>query len=280
MLIPVDFTEVSEDGIKTAVLASKKVTGSIHLVHIINRPLPGGLAQDADLMASQQQLAENELVLEQLIKKKLKDLDKLVEFYEFDKKDVHTHVLVGDFDIQMEKFTDDHSIDLVIMGTEGENTLTELFTGSHAERTIRHTDIPVLAVRKYDPSMRFDKLLMAIDIRDHDETAVRRIKKFTESLDMELILVHVKKKKDAIEENIEATLTRFAEKYNLSQYTIEIAADGKVAKKLEELSEKHQVDMIATFTDADSGLIRLFFGSKTRDLLKHTDVPLLSVHDH
>jgi len=96
---------------------------------------------------------------------------------------------------------------------------------------------------------------------------------------MEFILVHVKKKKDVIEENIEKLLTRFAEKYALSHYTIEVAADGKVARKLEELSEKYQADIIATFSEAESGLIRLFFGSKTKDILKDTDIPLLSIHD-
>ncbi len=141
-------------------------------------------------------------------------------------------VLIGDFDQQMEKFVKEHAIDLVIMGTECKNSLTELFAGSHAERTLRETDIPLLAIKKYNPSLHFNTILMALDIRDHDEKAVRRILQCTESLQMEIILVHVKRKMDSIEDNIEKVLNHFAEKYDLSHYRIEVVANRKVAQKL------------------------------------------------
>jgi nucleotide-binding universal stress UspA family protein len=279
MLIPVDFTQTGENGPKTAALISKKLNGTIHLVHIIHPPTTSGITEDADMLAKQQRLAENELFLVELIKKREKDLEELAGKYDFGEMKIMATVLVGTFDHQIEKFVEEHPVDLVIMGTEGENSITELFSGSHAERTIRDTDIPVLAIKKYDPSMRFNTMLMALDIRDHDEKAVRRIVRLADKLHMEFILVHVKKKKDVIEENIEKLLTHFAEKYQLSHYTIEVAADGKVTRKIEELSEKYKVDIIATFSEAESGLIRLFFGSKTRDLLKETEIPLLSIHD-
>jgi nucleotide-binding universal stress UspA family protein len=279
ILIPVDFTETGEQGLKTASLISKKISGTIHLFHIINPPTAAGITEDADMLAKQQRMAENELFLVELVKKREKDLDQLAKRYDFGEMELMATVGIGDYDRQIEKFVKDHAVDLVIMGTEGENSITELFSGSHAERTIRDTDLPVLAIKRYNPSMRFNTLLMALDIRDHDERAVYRIVRFAKKLGMEFILVHVKKKKDVIEENIEDLLTRFAEKYALSHYTIEVAADGKVSQKLEELSEKYQADIIATFSESEKGLIRLFFGSKTRDLLKESDIPLLSIHD-
>lgn len=35
IMIPIDFNKNGENGIKTAVLVSKKVMGTLHLVHIV-----------------------------------------------------------------------------------------------------------------------------------------------------------------------------------------------------------------------------------------------------
>jgi nucleotide-binding universal stress UspA family protein len=279
VLIPVDFTEISENGLKTAVKLAKRLEGTFHLVHIISGAVPPYTMDGPDLMTRQQPMAENQIVMDSLHEKRENDLKDLTRKYDFGKSDTRTEVILGDFNMEISKYVNDHAIDMVVMGTEGEDSLTEIFSGSHAERVIRHTDIPVLAIREYNPDFRFDKMMIALDIRDHHEHAVRRIRNFAQKMDMEVILVHVIRKKEAIFGNMEEKLAEFADKYDFRNYRIEITAGGKVAVKLEELSEKYQVDIIATLSEAESGLIRLFFGSKTKDLLKHTDIPLLSVHD-
>ena len=279
ILIPVDFTEISENGLRTAEKLAERLRGTFHLVHIISNPIPPQPMDGPDLMTRQQPMVENQILMDSLHEKRENDLKDLAGKYDFEESNIRTAVILGDFNIEMSNYVNEHHIDLVVMGTEGEDSLTEIFSGSHAERVIRHTDIPVLAIRDYDPSIRFETILIALDIRDHHEDAVKRIRKFAEKLEMEVILVHVIRKKDSVFEDLENRLEEFAEKYGFSNYRIEIAADGKVAGKLEELSEKYSADIIATLSEAESGLIRLFFGSKTKDLLKHTDIPLLSVHD-
>ncbi|RJQ39209.1 MAG: universal stress protein [Dehalococcoidia bacterium] len=60
---------------------------------------------------------------------------------------VATEVLSGQVVDQLNEFIRDNSVDLVILATHGRSGISRFFAGSTAERLIRSSTVPVLAVR-------------------------------------------------------------------------------------------------------------------------------------
>ncbi len=55
-------------------------------------------------------------------------------------------------------------IDLVVMGTSGEENAAEAFTGNHTEQVIKISKCPVLSVRDGFQIKDFNKIVLAVNV--------------------------------------------------------------------------------------------------------------------
>jgi nucleotide-binding universal stress UspA family protein len=60
-----------------------------------------------------------------------------------------TAVVAGDASEEIIQYIDDHSIDLVIMGTHGRKGMDKILFGSVAERVAKTSPVPVMVVNPY-----------------------------------------------------------------------------------------------------------------------------------
>ncbi|MGD9137830.1 MAG: universal stress protein [Desulfobacterales bacterium] len=60
-----------------------------------------------------------------------------------------TAVVAGDASEEIIQYIDDHSIDLVIMGTHGRKGMDKIIFGSVAERVAKTSPVPVMVVNPY-----------------------------------------------------------------------------------------------------------------------------------
>lgn len=279
IVVPVDFSDLAENGLKTALKLSEKIDAEIHLLHIIQEPYIAAMRTDADMISYEQELAEQEFYLKESINKRTAEVQEMASRYQAESSKIIPVIKVGNFDENIARYVQNNSIDLVVMGTSGESTIAELFTGNHVERAVHDTNIPVLSIKNFDPAMQFKKMLLAIDVQDYHERAVNLLHRFTERLQMELLIVHVKLNKDVIEENIGEFLENFADKYGFKNYSLHVVSNGNVAGELDKLCDRYRVDLIASLSEEGIGIVRLFTGKVTRQLLKKAHHPLLTVRN-
>ncbi len=64
--------------------------------------------------------------------------------------DVSTEVRTGNPPEEVLAYSEDHDIDVIIMGTHGRSGLEHAIIGSVAERVVRRSTVPVLTVRPED----------------------------------------------------------------------------------------------------------------------------------
>ncbi|MFK5982657.1 MAG: universal stress protein, partial [Flavobacteriaceae bacterium] len=138
ILVPVDFSECSEHALKIAASLAKEHNAEIVALHMMG-------ISDAILTNIQaEQMLEGVYYLKLAQKR----------FKEFLDKDYLKDINITDSVYNYKDFSEINAVaiekkaDLIIMGSHGSSGLSEVFVGSNTEKVVRHSDIPVLVIKK------------------------------------------------------------------------------------------------------------------------------------
>src|SRR5690606_29019172 len=142
ILVPCDFSKPAVNAFRTAVDLARKSKGSILLLHVIELPT----IQDPIVMPA--------VAFEGDFRKEMTDatntrFEKLIARYNTGGMKITTQVAFNSAMNAIQDVTRKKKIDLVVMGTHGATGLREYLIGSNAEKIVRHSPVPVLAVKNY-----------------------------------------------------------------------------------------------------------------------------------
>ncbi len=139
VLVPVDFSEFSDEALKYGREFCVKFAADLHLLHILEihtSRTPSfalGLAVPKRYEESQEQAME-----------KLKELPGKSWPAE---RSVVRETAHGSPFVEIIKYAKEHTIDIIVMGTHGRTGLNHVFMGSVAENVVRQAPCPVLTIR-------------------------------------------------------------------------------------------------------------------------------------
>jgi nucleotide-binding universal stress UspA family protein len=166
IVVPTDFSALSQAAAARAVTLARLDAASIHLVHAVRFPLlatPHEVSVPAAVWEGVRRAAQERL---EAARKAL------------EAKGVSTVTAEipdsGDAAQAIAAAVEAYAADLVVMGTHGHGGLKHAFLGSVAERTLRSVDCPVLAVKE-DPATAGEpitRILLAVDFSVHSDRAV------------------------------------------------------------------------------------------------------------
>jgi nucleotide-binding universal stress UspA family protein len=279
ILVPIDFSEVSLIGLKAAVDIAIQIGADINLLHIIQDHSAVGFQTDADLQANEMQASELDHFMIELIKKRKKELNELIDQHRTSTVSLNSFIEFGSFSDQFEKHLESNPPDIVVMGSSGETSISEFFTGNHTSKAIRMAGVPVLALKEYFPLLQMDNLLLLVSLKDYDTHKVGLIKKFADLLNLKVIIGHAKEYKDIVKEDIESELQKFARDNNFLNSKIHVIRKGEKVESIKHFVDQNDINIIASISEGDKGLIRMIFGSDTEQFLKEIDKPLLAVSE-
>jgi len=136
ILVPVDFTEYSNQAISYAEMLAKTLQGKILLFHVIEQ-FTYSVSDTIQVMDHYTTLKE---IAQQMLDTKKKQVAKkgLV---------VETRVLKGNPALEIVKYSENKRTDLIVMGSHGRTGIQHLVLGSVAERVVRMASCPVLTVK-------------------------------------------------------------------------------------------------------------------------------------
>ncbi|GAB5541053.1 MAG: universal stress protein [Sandaracinaceae bacterium] len=135
ILVPVDFSEPSENALDYAIELAAKFGADVQAIHAYQLPvyaLPDG-AMMAGPEFTTKVTAELQKALEELASRK-------------SGVKLETHLLEGIPYKEVVRMTEELDADLVVMGTHGRTGLKHLLLGSVAERVVRSSKVPVITV--------------------------------------------------------------------------------------------------------------------------------------
>ena len=139
ILVPVDFSEHSQQALRVAGEMARRFEASVDVVHVYNPvayPLPEGYA-----LFTREQLDRMFAEFDELLQE-MKTVAKAAGAAR-----VETHLRQGVVAQDICEYAAAGGFDLIVMGTHGRTGLSHVFLGSTTERVLRAAPCPVLSVR-------------------------------------------------------------------------------------------------------------------------------------
>lgn len=190
LLIPIDFSEYSENAIRYACQIAAVNGQSIDLVHVFSWHSNSYLNNQEDATLNDPRVPEAE-----------EQMERTVNWLKQEFPGISTQALFrnGNLYEEIKSLTNQTSYDAVVMGTDGASGLEALFIGSNTYDTILNTTTPVLAIPT--SSKKFDKKHVGLlcNFKEAELSALEQARPLL-SDDYHLILIHVNLNDRAINE--------------------------------------------------------------------------------
>ena len=277
ILVPTDLSKVSNKALNMAVSIAEKTKGTIHLVNFYKHPYGKTFTAtgEMELKASD----EENLFTVQLLRKHYKQMGELADKHTSQEVDVTYGIEDEDFEDGVLKYIKSNDINLVVLGTTGEENVKEFFTGNHAQQIVESAPCPVITVREKDINGNLSKIVLGVDFeKDHKDNylkAVGYLNDLAANIGAEVHVLHVGETNGG-EEKLES----FAKSYGLLNYKVATIKNTDEKKGLLEYGHKINAAMVAVLTHADGGLFRMFQSSTSEEMTKESDIPVLTINLH
>lgn len=273
LLVPLDFTDISEYGLQLAAQIGNHIEVEIIMLNYINPPTEGGFSSIGDI-TSEGELAEDQAFMAATVKKNRENMEELISKYAaLSKAQFNPRLQIGKLEF-IDDYIKDNKIDLVVMGTSGESTFSEFFLGNHTEQVIRISQCPVLSVKDTVKKFEPRDMVLATDLHTGSKVEIAFIKEFASWFGSKIHLLHVVKDDKQVDKAKENEVKKYADEHSLEHYETHVLAGDK-EDVIVNFVKRNKIGMVAVTTRARRGLNNLFFGSLSEDLVKEMDIPVL-----
>lgn len=268
ILIPIDFTPVSEQALLMGDLLSNHFILNIHLLYVIeaNESIISGdpnLAEDVNVPGFEKRKQDAQANFS-----KLQEAGRVFE----------SHVKIGLLTDQIKLASEAFEADLVIMGTKGSSGFIEKISGSEAQQVVRHLHMPVLTLKAGTTIHELKNLLFVTDFEYFGSgKQINLLKNLATAFGSTIHLLHILKKSDHNKiDLIKAQMEFFAEEHGFEHYEMHLYQDQKVADGVYNFNQEAEMDLVCIRTHGRTGLSHLLFGSIAERLVNHCQKPLLT----
>jgi len=262
IIVPLDFSPESMNGLKMAILFSQKVESSIHLLYVLQKSSESD-KQGAD---SEQKSAESNFM-------------KIIGDYKpqlGNNSGIQYIISRGRVYQEVVSLANKLSDCIVTTSTHGASGFQELFIGSNAFRIISATDKPVITLRKNYCPASIERIVLPIDLSADSRQKVPATMEIAKLFGAEVHVV-----------GIHASRTKTNMK-KIRSYTSQVAGyiEGKVRCESNEIfgdnipdmlinyANTIKADLISITTDKSSGL-SLLMGNTAHQVLNKAEIPVL-----
>jgi nucleotide-binding universal stress UspA family protein len=278
ILVPTDLTDIAELGLKLAVEIARRCNATISLINFTRHPLGRTFTTtgEVDLGADEE---ENMFTLELLQAKKEK-LEELSARYGDRGVTIEFAVIDDKFRNGLDAFMSQENIDLVVMGTSGEETVKEAFTGNHTQQVIKLSSCPVLSVRDGFRIEDFANIVAAVEVITDNQVAqgLTQLKTIAGCFDSHVHLVHVRDRISDANLILNEYFTKMATIAGLQNFSVVVLDADDPSEGVVAYAEKVHAGLIAVLKNAPDGIFRIFSNHFSNRLIKEEGRPVFTLN--
>jgi nucleotide-binding universal stress UspA family protein len=269
ILVPCDFSEQAINAFRFASDIASQAKGQIHLINVVEVPV----LHDSVLMPV---MAYEEALFTEMRQKAEKQFKKITEKYSASGVKVTSQVIFGPVYRMLIDYIETSGIDLVIMGTKGASGVREVFIGSNAEKIVRNSPVPVIAIKKYVKGNSIKNIVFPNTLHtEHQEDLVMKVKALQNFFKAKLHIVWINTPTNFTRDTITIKrLNEFAKRFLFNDYTINVFNDPYEEAGVINFAHERKADMIAMGTHGRKGLAHIMSGSVAEDVVNHVDSPI------
>ena len=175
-----------------------------------------------------------------------------------------------------------NNIGLTIMGTHGNNGLSELIMGNHSRNMINNTTAPLLLVPGQAKIGSIKKIAFATDFKQpkDDLESIYELIALIRPLNAELLITHIQDDKENtrdLKKQIDAFITDISNKADYPAIYYRVVKDHKIENGLDWVYEHGHVDILAMVHRKHNFIEQLAPGSFTQKVAREITIPLLVI---
>ncbi|MBX2945804.1 MAG: universal stress protein [Cyclobacteriaceae bacterium] len=269
ILVPCDFSEQAVNAFRFAFDIATQAKGEIHLINVVEVPV----LHDSVLMPV---MAFEEALFKELREKAEKQFKKIIDKYAAGKVKVESKVIFGPVSRMLFDYIEEKGIDLVVMGTKGASGVREVLIGSNAEKMVRNSPVPVIAIKKYVKGTSIKNIVFPNTLNtENQEDLVLKVKALQNFFKATLHIVWINTPTNFTRDTITLKrLNAFAKRFMLKDFTINVFNDPYEEAGVNNFAQEIGADMIAMGTHGRKGLAHFFSGSVAEDVVNHVECPI------
>lgn len=271
ILVPYDFSANADKAISHAAFMASFLKADLYVVHVINK------SELVDILLPIMKLKTNKVIVD-LVNNRLNDVClKITKDYGVVPKPI---VSTGNITTEIVNLAEENNIDLIVMGTQGKDSKSDLFLGSTAYRLVTKSPIPVMTIKDQVNKKGYQTILLPIDLSDHSRQKVNYAIDMAKALKAKISvlgLYNEKEKADKFKlEIIVEQITKICDK-------AKVACEGFVDKthhrvsKTNTFAKKHKCDVIVTMTDQKIEGMKGMLSTYDHELIHTSKIPVISI---
>jgi len=271
ILLPTDFSDVSDNAIRYAVEIAKLTGASLTLLHVYHVPV---VTTDMPVVMP---------TLEDLEKDCLSGLEKI-------KQEILSHNSGLNVDCkcecglvvdEMEDYLKVNSVDLIVVGTQGAGYLSEKLLGSVTTSLIKKVKVPVLIIDREVRYKPIKKIALACDYKEISNATLSSLKEFGKLFNAKIFVVNVVREEAEIIPTTDEAAVGVKIDHLLEdiEHSYHYAQNDDVVEGVNDFVQEHNIDLIVMIPRQHSGFRNLFHEAETKRMAFHTHTPFLSLHE-
>lgn len=276
IIVPTDFSKVSDYAIDFAVKIAVYLKAEVEVIHLEEIPVGDLSIHLSGEAGSGNQISDDSLYIAQLLRANKQKLKNIEEEYASDVVGVSAFQHGDGFLKGIEQHISKNGADLVVIGTTGEESIQEYFTGNHTEQLIEHLNVPIISLQDQQ-FHKIEDIVLGLDIEDEKYTmqVFEHVKLITEALGSCLHIVDITKTPN---DKMLQRLNKIAKIAGLTNYMVEVIEDHNASDALLKYAEGVDAGLIIILSEAKGGLSRFFQHSFASGLTKKSSIPVLTIN--
>ncbi len=275
ILVPTDLSPIAEKGLELAVEVAKRSGAIISLINFTKHPFGKTFTATGDITLKAD--PEQERYTIDLIRANQAKLEELAAKYQAEGVEIEYGIIDDELKNGVDDYLNKELIDLVVMGTSGEENAEEVFTGNHTEQVIKISSCPVLSVRDgfYPEDLR--RIVLAVNKIEKDFALVslNTLRQLAESFDSHIYMVHVRDSEEPVQE-LESYFREMATNAAFEKYSIHIMDATDQAEAVIGFARQNSAGLIAVIKNSKDGIFRIFSNRFSNRLVKEVGRPVFT----
>lgn len=269
ILVPIDFSDQSLIALSQSYNLANKIGAEIILLYVIEEVNPMIKRLYKELNGIHDAVLSN---LKNLAAEKSKETGLKIE----------VEITEGKIYSKITEFAKKLEVTFVIMGTRGGEG--SKFIGSNANKVVKTAPCPVITIKGKSHNQGCDRIVLPLDLTKETSDKVNQAIFFAKLFKAEIFIVSILLTgKEEVVNKLKDQL--IIVKHYIERNNIECTAEVvKILKSTESLSnavikyaEKNNADLIMIMTQQENEIKQLFIGSKAKEVIKNSDIPVLSI---
>jgi nucleotide-binding universal stress UspA family protein len=272
ILVPLDFSETSDNALEYAVGIANELNAKLVLLHTIQMPVASYELEPVALTINSNIEFNTNLLNDKA--------NKILALYPFIAP-ISSNVEMGDLNNNIKNYVNEKNVDLIVMGITGKSSnISKVVFGSNAISVSKKSEVPVIIVPNNCRYSGIKNIAYACDYKEHLEGSndLIEIKNIAEIFKALLNVIHIIPDGHLLSE-IEVETDDYIESQleNVLHRTF-IFPRNNIVNTILSFIKKQKVDLIVMEQANHSFFHELFYPSVTKEIAFSSNVPVMAIN--